>query len=415
MALLAWGCTSDEIDDVFEVNASQRLDNMMEECMSLLTAAPNGWLIEYYPEEDQSYGGYVFLASFETNGDVTVAGGAGEPDERVTSHFSILSSQSVVLSFDTYNSLFHYYADPDVGSGSSYEGDFEFAFKGGDSSELTFTGVKTGNTIMFTALDSSVDWTTYLTQVADMEYAILTSPYCGYVYDGSGETVSFDMDATYRLLTYAPDSSNPDEITTIAYCYTNDGMKFYEPITLGSSEVQTFRWDATAEEMVCVEDANVVLSGMVSDNYVPYDLFLGDWYLTHGTTGQEETPVSIVTLVEGVSFTLTGLTADVTLGYNKITGQLSLTTQSAGLYGSYYLYFCVWDPDSGYYGWGDGYGFYIVWNGDESDPILTFEDNGSWSYNTSSFRFQAFTSSTPSSSASVGYVSRYYYVECLHK
>lgn len=416
MALLAWGCTTGDIDDVFEVNASQRLDNMSQECMDLLTAAPNGWVIEYYPEASQSYGGYVYLASFDTDGNVTVAGEIGETDERVTSHFSILSSNSVVLSFDTYNSLFHYFADPDVGSGSSYEGDFEFAFKGGDSSELTFTGVKTGNTIMFRALDADVDWTTYLTQVAEMESTILNSPYVSYVYNGSDGTFTFDMDTSYRLLTYVPDSSQPDVTATVAYCYTADGMKFYEPITLGSLEVQTFRWDTTADEMVCVEDASVVLTAETSEDYVPYETFLGDWTFSY-YYGYYNKSVSIVTQTEGVSFTLTGLEYDLTLGYNKRTGRLSLTTQYVGTYGSsYYVYFCPWDADSGYLTWGDGYGFDLVYNGDESDPVLTFEDNGGWSgYNVTSFLFYAFTSSTASSSTTAGSVAQYAYVVDLHK
>lgn len=415
MALLAWGCTSGDIDDVFEENASQRLDNMTQECLNLLTSAPNGWAIEYYPEENQSYGGYIFLASFDTGGNVTVAGEIADPDERVTSHYSLLSSQGVVLSFDTYNSLFHYFADPDIGSGSSQEGDFEFAFKGGDANELTFTGTKTGNTIVFKALDANVDWTTYLTQVNDMETTILRSPYCSYIYNGSGETITFDMDMSYNLLTYVPDSSEPDVTATIAYCYTPEGITFYQPITLGSSEVQTFRWDATAEEMVCVEDAGVVLVGGTSEDYVPYDTFLGDWIFSYNN-GSSAANVTIETLSEGQSFTLTGLPYDLDLDYNKRTGQLSLTTQYVGRYSSYYIYFCPWDASEGYLTWTSGAGFDIVYNGDEANPVLTFVDNGVWgSYDVNSLLFYAFSSSTASSSSTVGSLYQYPYLVDMHK
>lgn len=411
--LFTWGCTTNDIDDVFEENASQRLDDMTQECMDLLTGASNGWLIEYYPEDNQSYGGYVYLASFDRDGNVTVAGEIGEPDERVTSHFSILSSNSVVLSFDTYNSLFHYFADPDVLSGNSYEGDFEFAFKGGNSNELTFTGTKTGNTIMFKAMDADADWTSYLTQVAEMESTIRRSPYCSYVYNGADGTITFNMDTSYHLLTYVPDSSEPDVTATVAYCYTADGITLYTPVTLGLSQAQTFRWDDAAGQMVCEENSGVVLNGGVSDNYVPYDTFLGDWYLTYyyGTV-----PVSIVAQEEGVSFTLTGLTFDLTLNYDKSTGQLSLTTQYVGRYGNYYVFLCPWDADLGYLTWGDGYGFNIVYNGDEVNPVLSFENNGAWvGYDITSFLFCTFSSATASSSTRVGTLAQYPYLESLHK
>ena len=71
--LLSVACVN-EVEEVFDTPASERLDQRMLECQSLLTSAEYGWLIEYYPDPNQSYGGSTYAAKFEMNGNVTVAG-----------------------------------------------------------------------------------------------------------------------------------------------------------------------------------------------------------------------------------------------------------------------------------------------------------------------------------------------------
>ncbi len=408
---ITYGCTT-EVDEVFSENASERLSAKMEECMELLTSASNGWEIAYYPEEDQSYGGYTYLASFTEDGDVTVAGEIGDSSERVTSHFSILSSNSAVLSFDTYNSLFHYFSDPDVGSGDSYEGDFEFTYVSGDSSEMIFKGTKTGNTYVFTALDDDVDWTEYLDAIVEMEYTFTASPYIGLIYNGT-EEVEFTLDDTYRIFTY---STGAESTATVAFRFTPTGISFYKDMEFDGVTARNFAWSDTNENFVSTDAVSTItLNGTYSDDYVPYDTFLGDWVLSY-YNGSRSVNVTIEEDSYGSSYTLTGLRYDLTLGYSKKSGRLSLLTQYVGRYSSYYVYFCPWACAAGYLTWSDTVGFDIIYNGDDEDPILTFEDNGAWvSYEATGFLFYCFTSSTASSSTTAGYLAQYPYLVSLHK
>lgn len=408
---LVYGCTT-QVDEVFDQSASERLEGNAQECLELLTSASNGWVIEYYPEDEQSYGGYVYLAKFDENGDVTVSGEIGETDETVTSHYSILQSNSVILSFDTYNELFHYFSDPDQNSGESMGGDFEFTYVSGTSDEIIFTGTKTGNTYKFTALSEEVVWSEYLEGVLEMEETINGSPYIGFTYDG----IEYDLDGTYRIISYVPDSLNPDTYEYVAFCCTPTGISLYKSIDIDGTSTQNLVWDSSTEEFT-TSDGQIVLSGVVSDDYVSYDTYLGSWTFSY-YNGRYSRTATISENVRGVSYTLTisGLSYPITLGYSKVTGNLSMTTQCVGTSGSYYVFLCPWDCDLGYLTWSSSAGMDLVYNRDEENPTLTFEDNGGWSgYNVNGLLFYTFSSASPSSSTRVSNIAQYAYVVSLHK
>ena len=87
--LLAAACTPEE-DDIFSDSSANRADAAIEADMQVLTGAANGWLMEYYPEMSQTYGGYNILLSFSEDGHVTVAGDiVSDPTATATSLFSV--------------------------------------------------------------------------------------------------------------------------------------------------------------------------------------------------------------------------------------------------------------------------------------------------------------------------------------
>lgn len=109
-------------DDIFDQSPSERVDLVSSEYQKILTDAPNGWLMEYYPGgETHDIGGVVWLLKFSGE-EVTVMSdsqvqGYDDPEptlpgESVTSIYRITSEQGAVLSFSTYNSLIHYYSEP---------------------------------------------------------------------------------------------------------------------------------------------------------------------------------------------------------------------------------------------------------------------------------------------------------------
>ena len=115
--LLAAACSPEE-DDIFSDSSANRADAAIAADMQVLTGAANGWLMEYYPEASQMYGGYNILLSFSEDGRVTVAGDiVTDPTATATSLFSVKQSAGIVLSFDTYNEIFHFFSDPGNSNG----------------------------------------------------------------------------------------------------------------------------------------------------------------------------------------------------------------------------------------------------------------------------------------------------------
>lgn len=421
------GCVT-EVDEVFEKSASERLDEHLIECRELLLSAKNGWLIEYYPASNQAVGGFNFIALFDKNGSVTVASEITSSDYLTTSHYSLLTSNSVVLTFDTYNDIFHYLSDPDVGVGESYGGDFEFKYISGNENEMTFKGTRTENTILFKALGEEVDWKDYLDKVLIMNEKISSSPYGFFVWNGASQSIEFELDDVLNIFTYAPDSSQPYAIKSVSFCYTPSGITLYETIQIGDAFVKTFTWDDVNMKYVS-EDAKtesgtattVELEATLSSNYVPFETFLGSWILSYGATGTSTATVSITENVYNKQLKMTGLsTFTVLLNYSKKTGKLSMTAQYVGMYSNtYYTYLCPWDNTAGYLTWSSGTGFDLTYNGDETNPKLAISDNGVWGgQQATGMLYYCFFSQPPSNSNVAGSISastQYPYLIDFHK
>lgn len=415
LGALLFSCNN-EIEDVFDTSASERVQAMQDECWDVLTSAQNGWVMEYFPHSGLYYGGYNFLVKFGTDGFVTVASELAEDFTRtVESHFSINASAGAVLTFDTYNEYFHVFSDPDLNGGPTYGGDFEFTYVSGNSSQVELKGTKTGNRIMLHALTADQDWTEYLDEIVGLQQDIDDQFFAKYIFaGGSGGEVEFTMDNNYNVL-YYPD---PDDEYGIAeleapFIYTTEGIKLYEPIEVNGVEMQNFVWNEASGAFVATESSGT-LSGRVSDEFVPYDFYLGTWTLPHGygnpAVGYPNATVTLVKKERNRSYYMTDLSRqgyDIEIEWNRSTGNLSMTFQYLGAYGSNFAYLCPWDSDLGFFTWGDGIGFDLIYaNREDASPILQFVDNGVWgSYIVRSVIIQAF-SGTPSSNTSVGWIER---------
>ena len=97
-------CTS-EVDDVYDKPVSERVSDVIKNDMAILTSAQNGWVMYMYG--DLVYGGYNVLCKFNDDHTVTVASEIAASDAMVTSHFKLIQSAGVVLSFDEYNEIFN--------------------------------------------------------------------------------------------------------------------------------------------------------------------------------------------------------------------------------------------------------------------------------------------------------------------
>ena len=62
--LLMTSCLKDQ-EDLFDDSASARTTKYLANIKQVLTSAENGWLFNYYPDRDQSYGGQPYVVKFK--------------------------------------------------------------------------------------------------------------------------------------------------------------------------------------------------------------------------------------------------------------------------------------------------------------------------------------------------------------
>ncbi|WP_418991803.1 DUF4302 domain-containing protein [Alistipes sp.] len=418
-----------EVEEVFDNPASQRLEERMNECKNLLTSAQHGWMIQYFPSPEQSYGGSTYAAKFDASGNVTVAGEialllSDEVTETVTSHYSINSSSSVVLSFDTYNKYIHYWSDPDEWYTNRFEGEFEFAYVSGDKNRLIFRGIKTDNKVVFTALDKDI--VASARKTAAVEVAVADGLYLGYrcSVEGTDTGIVLYDDDVFNLLTYYPDGDQSGEYIDYPYAYTEEGISFYEPVTMEGITVQNFKWENETFVSTDAVDAagktvHVTLAAFRNSDFMHFDHFIGNYSLS---VNGVPTPVTLARTPQSVTYKNRSLVLhglgdyDLNLTYSKSDGSLSLTTQFLGMSGNLFVWLCPWDAAEGYLTWNTGIGFKIIHNGDPDNLVLTFQDNGVWgSYQVNSIIYGTFSEYKADGETRVGNIDRFAYLETMTK
>lgn len=288
-----------EVDDVFDKNASQRVDEAISEAKQILEAPANGWRMEYYGST--TYGGYNILLKFEGDsvlvasekvGDSHKAGFDNEGNLRTAkSHFKIEQSQGVVISMDEYNSIFHYFSDPrndDYGSpGDGFEGDFEFRVVSIAADKIELKGKKHDTKIIMYPMDESTSWADYLHSVEKTYNFMISRSYTLELNDGA---TTVPTTSNYRRLAFLTTAEDGTRSYVYApFIITPQGYKFYETVNVNGIEISGFDKADTEDFFYATGNNSVKLVTEVPELYTT--LTTGFWYLTYedmGTYGKTQ-------------------------------------------------------------------------------------------------------------------------------
>lgn len=308
-----------QMDNLFDQSANARIEAFVEQTYQTLIAASNGWIMEYYPQENQNYGGVNILMRFDANDGVEMLNETADDLDAVEkSTYTINRSSGAVLAFDTYNSYITYYADPGValgeGRSKGFMGDLEFAVKSISDSEIVLKGTKTQNTILMRAMPAGVTWQEYLDEVQSLKKTIYRSFFTRFEAAIGDRTEELKIDPTYPRLTFTyEDDGGINRTVVLSYMYTDTGIKLYEPLEVFGETMQNFVWDEDTLSFVCTDPgADVRLTGKRSNYFRPYDFYLGEWKLhSYADASGTVNPVLTVTITqheEDKSLILSGIT-----------------------------------------------------------------------------------------------------------
>lgn len=286
IAILSFTSCSNDIDEVFDKPSAERVNDAIAEYKTVLTSAENGWLMKYYPKANTKYGGYNLLLKFGTDGNVTAMSDALGADTKATSHYKLEQSASIVLSFDEYNKVIHFFSDPanpaGIGdNGKGMEGDLEFRVLTATADSVVMLGKKRGTKIVMTPMAKDADWAETISHIDDLEQEMQFPRYTCEVND-----VKYVATSSYRTITFTS-SNAEDGSTTEPYIVTDKGIEFYEPITLNGVTIKGFNYKGGDNYEFDATSGSAKMYGIIPP--LTSQLQNGNWFFSvknMGTYGQ---------------------------------------------------------------------------------------------------------------------------------
>lgn len=288
VALTTYTSCSDDND---LKDPSERLSEATTKYMDVLTSAPNGWAMTMYGDLD--FGGFNVLCKFEKDGKVKVASEKFAADTTAISHFKLEQSSGVVLSFDEYCELFHYFSDPLNTDGynspteNGFGADLEFRIISASADSVVMRGKKHDAKIVMTPLtDDTTEitdsvWAKYLRDVAAVAKVMQKGSYR--MIQGN-DTLQIKANRRNRILTYITiDSVGNRTKNNVPFIITPKGITFYEPFVFGKETVKGFIYAANSEKYE--QDG---AKGIILEKYTPnlnQQLVDGAWFIGQDDLG----------------------------------------------------------------------------------------------------------------------------------
>ena len=232
MSATVASCSREE-DDIWEQSAIERLEAAQGEYYDVLCAAPNGWEMLYFAGSGEQ--GYNFLMKFEQGDKVTIATrnpDTGDAYAEETSAFDVIIDDGPVLTFNTDNTLFHRYSDPDpdhtqdtdgVGSG----GDYEFKIMSACDTMVYLRGKKRGVEIYMYPLESDDNWEQYFDDIYAMRDSMFNSAIPTlWLTLADGVRYSISNAASY-VMSFVPEGGDAvTQTSTMNYVVTRRGFRW---------------------------------------------------------------------------------------------------------------------------------------------------------------------------------------------
>lgn len=369
---LLQSCTN-EVDDLFNASAQQRMNEELKACRALLVSSEEGWTLDYYPSAKQAYGGYAMTVKFDETHVTAASEITADPAAAVSSLYSLKSDMGPTLNFDTYNKILHHFADPDnsggAGLGKGYEGDYEFVIQSHSENEIILKGKKTKNLMKMTRLTGSSQ--NYLAPIRATEAKIESVVgVLGYTGKMNGQNVSITIPSVRRMSIQVGDES----LIATGFMYIADGIRFYQPVRIGDKDIASLKWSEAKQTFFSDDGA---FSPIPDPVYPKYRRFLGEYTMKYqyGETPRE-IPIELKMLKYSTSekaYVVEGLPFPLKVFYNVGKDCMEILTYDTGK-----CYVSVWEViNEGYLSHSKGLGM-IAPLKEGTDNVYEFVDNGAW-------------------------------------
>jgi hypothetical protein len=253
-----------EEENIFDDSSANRIEKAKKEYAQLLCSSPNGWIMEYFPTDNQK--GYTFLMKFFETGEVKILSKnelTGDKLVRDSCLFEFTSISGPVLTFDSYseNNTFHILSTPEdipgtTGSeqGIGYGGDYEFVVIKTDENHILLKGLKRKVYIPLTRLPEEQDWNDYFHLLDEMNTALfnVNVPQLQLTVSDSLFTLTGGTSHIFKIV---PDGGDPiTDGVDVPFIVTDYGIRFVKPFETEGQSLQTFQLSEDKNSLICVDE-----------------------------------------------------------------------------------------------------------------------------------------------------------------
>lgn len=228
-------CTNEQ-DSIFDESSAVRLEAAKKEAVEYLTSSPNGWMMEYFPNAESA--GVIFLVRFDPNGSCVI--GAKHAYQTTfatqTSLFEMIADNGPVLTFNTYNDLFHIFSYPSLpgaaeSDGKGLEGDYEFIVLQKEATYAWLKGKKHGAYIRMTPLAEGQDWEEIYNQIDAMSKRLFSKEKLLPLLHYKGTELERAYDGNSSIFNIVPDGKDVQEGEPLPFILLPDGLRIVSTST----------------------------------------------------------------------------------------------------------------------------------------------------------------------------------------
>lgn len=313
MAMLLMGITTScfkmEEEDIFDQNAAERLESAKQLYINTLTDKGGVWAMEYFANVEEP--GYVYMMKFNKNGSVEISAdnkwvaealGSTETLATKTSLWEVITDDGPVLSFNSYNPIFHIFAnpedipdtDPDE-QGYGHEGDYEFDLMKVQNDTLFLSGKKYRMPIIMYRLSSETVPAEYFGKINDIIKSTNITKFPDLLLSaGNGKNYIVNDIATLIPSIYEQGGYKLVDAVTGNTIATDKGFRFITPFELYNSGVEVpspsgyFVQHFELQEdgsFLCTDDGVSRITSLPMDQIFPLDTY--SWEMEANTLGGE--------------------------------------------------------------------------------------------------------------------------------
>ena len=290
---LLWmsSCTSSsDLDKLPE--AAVRTQQAISETVASLEGHNGYWRLTYYPDAKRAYGGYSMYVQFK-DGRVTALSELSTASTNST--YAVRNIDMPTLAFDTRSNILHHFSTSTEYFRNARGGDFELLLTGTRGDSILLQGRKYRNLMSLVPMTTDPKAEIAALQAMAQKFQ---GKGLAPVTIGTAGKVELRLHPTYRQLEFVLGGEGTSTSRQqMAFAYTPEGLRFYEPITIGGVTISGFRLSSDGTSVTSLEGD--VTTSLVS---APLELATKSYVLYLTTGYASPTLVSYFTQVNAALY-----------------------------------------------------------------------------------------------------------------